>query len=51
MKILKQHQPGLLALLLLLPLAPLCAQVGNDNPAGVAGIFDFHKKEVEEAEE
>jgi len=40
MKIRKQHQPGLLALLLLLPLAPLSAQVGNDNPAGVAGIFN-----------
>ena len=40
MKILKQHQPGLLALLLLLPLAPLSAQVGNDNPTGVAGIFN-----------
>ena len=40
MKIRKQHQSRILAVLLLLPLAPLSAQVGNDNPAGVAGIFN-----------
>src|SRR5712692_11563670 len=40
MKTSKQNYSRLLALLLLLPLAPLCAQVGNDNPTGVAGIFN-----------
>src|SRR5712692_3158796 len=40
MKTSKQNYSRLLALLLLLPLAPLCAQVGNDNPAGVTGIFN-----------
>src|SRR6266487_2832321 len=40
MKISQQNQSRLLTLLLFLPIAPLCAQVGNDNITGPAGIFN-----------